>query len=453
MTAHSQHAPLKLAIFTLGCRANQADSAYLLSWLDPALVVPVTMADAPDIVAINTCCITAQAERDCRKAIRRARRQNPNARVLLMGCAISALADFAQTFADPRITTVGDGRTPLREIAHRINAVARASSEPDANGETNATSPFPATSALPYFTDERPPLPLRSLPERTRAVLKIQNGCRHNCTYCIVPRARGPEQSMPLLAIVDAARQFREAGHNELTLSGIQIGAWGKDLPGTPTLATALRQVARAFAPGRIRLGSIEPWAVTRDLVAVMAEEDKICPHLHIPLQSGDDRVLADMNRGYTAAQFHDIVRHAQRHIPNLALGMDVLVGFPTEDEAAFQHTFDLVSQLAPAYLHAFPWSPRNHTRAARMPTVVSRNEAQRRVAKLRDLSDELARQHRQLRIGQAAEVLVEDADNGLTEDYLSVRIQGAQRGALIRCRLLADPADHVILQAFPLHR
>jgi len=409
---------MKVAIRTIGCRANQADSAALGRALDPGRIRLVSELEQADLILINTCCVTAEAERDCRKVARRALRAAPDARVVLTGCAVSAVPDLIEALGD-ELEARGGGAQEPEHLAQWINDLARGDGSA---GEKAATESIPAT--------------------RTRALLKVQNGCSHGCAYCIVPRARGPERSLPVPLVLERVDELRDAGHRELVLTGVQLGAWGCDLPGAPRLPELVRAVADRFAPGRVRLSSVEPWSVGAELIDVIAGHERVCPHLHVPVQSGDDRVLGAMGRGYSAREFLQLGESAKGRIDGLALGTDVLCGFPGEDAAAFGATLGLLEEVAPAYVHAFPFSPRAGTRAAELVQEPSREVARDRVREVRGRGERAADHFRRGQDGTTREIIVEriagDLAHGRTDNYLQVELpaDGRRAGELLRVRL-----------------
>ena len=409
---------IKVHIHTIGCRANQADSSVLSAHLDPAVATLGEEMDA-DVIVINTCCVTTEAERDCKKTARRLLRQNPNGKVLFTGCAVSAFKSFADEFSG-QVLSVGGGATSPVELAGWLNNWAQ---------EKRADAALPSTKSrqYDYFASADAPefQSVANVAGRTRALLKIQNGCTHHCTYCIVPKARGPEQSMPREMVLQQVAHMKAGGAKELVFTGVQIGAWGRDLPGQPSIAALLDDAANLFAPGRIRLSSIEPWSVDEALIEVMASNHRICNHLHMPLQAGDDQVLADMRRGYTGAQWLEKVQMAQRRIPGIAVGTDVICGFPTEDEAAFENTLKIIEASKVAYVHGFSYSRRPGTIAAKK-WGDNRETAKSRVRVLRALGEKLRLAYLQTVRGTTCEVLVEDPNRGITDTFLQVRLVDA---------------------------
>ncbi len=426
---------IRVQIHTVGCRANQSDSAVLESLLHPDRVV-VGGDERPDVVVVNTCCVTGGAERDCRRLVRRFL-EDDGVTVVLTGCAVSAIEGFGRAFGS-RVVSVGGGDRSPSVVADWLNDFAK--------GQVCETVHSPAGSCF----DHRPDAPVKTLPGRTRAMLKIQNGCRHHCTYCIVPRARGPEESMPQDILRRRVSAFREAGVRELVLTGIQLGAWGIDLPGRPSLGDAVRTAAAAFAPGRIRLSSVEPWSVDDPLVRAVADTPNVCPHFHIPLQSGDDGVLRDMGRGYTVAAYLEKLALIRAAIPGAAIGTDVLCGFPTESEEAFENTLAVMRAAAFSHVHGFSYSRRPGTRATALYGAGDRTSARRRVQRVRSLGDTLAADFQATQIGRCCDVLVEENGRGLTDTFVSVRVDGAPQGALVPCHLKINERAHDLLWADP---
>jgi threonylcarbamoyladenosine tRNA methylthiotransferase MtaB len=410
---------LRVAIFTVGCRANQADSDRLASALDPSVVELVDGRGAFDLAVINTCCVTSEAERDCRKLARRALRASPPGGVVVTGCAVSAIGEFGADLGPGVKLLGGGGEDPATLVDWILELASRLSGE-----DTDALEPAIPVSA------------------RTRPLLKVQDGCGHRCAYCVVPAARGAERSEPLEVVIGRVVQLAGEGYSEVVLTGVQLGAWGRDLPGRPRVAELVRAVADRFAPGRVRLSSIEPWSVDEELLGVVAGHERVCAHLHLPLQSGDDRVLAAMGRGYRAADVVELVRRARDLDPDLAFGTDVICGFPGETWQEFESTLSVLADLEPSYLHVFPFSPRPGTRAAAMEQAMDRGEIKQRVAEAIALGDRYRRRYRQAQLGQVREVIVEDRDGpgwrGLTDTFIpvSLPVEQLESGQLLDARL-----------------
>jgi threonylcarbamoyladenosine tRNA methylthiotransferase MtaB len=397
---------LRVAIETIGCRANQADSAGIVELLDLRRVEVVSELNDADVVVINTCCVTQQAERDCRKVARRALRGIRSPKVFLVGCAANAVADLSSRLEGVEVLRYEQALPEA--VAHRIHEWAPPPSDVEAPG----ASDLPATRML----------------GRARPMLKIQTGCSHGCAYCIVPTARGPERSMCSEEVLGRARTLVEQGFFEIVLTGVQLGAWGVDLPGSPKLADLLSSLAQVVSPGRLRLSSIEPWHFGPRLVEAATSHPRLCSHYHLPLQSGDEAVLGAMGRGYTIAQFEEVVFAIRQRRPDAAVGTDVIVGLPGEDQVSFETTVAVLERLRPAYLHAFSYSPRRGTRAALMPDRPDREEAKRRVRIVRHLGERLHREFALSQIGMEREIIVEEivgtVARGLSDNFLQVEME-----------------------------
>ncbi|MBE0558577.1 MAG: MiaB/RimO family radical SAM methylthiotransferase, partial [Proteobacteria bacterium] len=277
-----------------------------------------------------------------------------------------------------------------------------------------------------------PRLGAAAFPEHTRAFLKIQDGCNAFCSYCVVPAARGRSRSLPSTEVAERIAILARGGYRELVLTGIHLGAYGRDLSPSDTLTALVRRCADERMVERLRLSSVEPREVTDELITVMGSSDIICRHLHIPLQSGDDGILAAMRRDYDAASFRDLVQKVQAAIPGVAVGIDVMAGFPGETEAAFANTLRLVEAMPVAYLHVFPYSRRPGTPAAAMPGQVPEGEKKRRARMLRQLAEEKRRAFGARFIGEPLTVLVERrADKatgyplGFADNYIPVAVRG----------------------------
>ncbi|HUT77221.1 MAG TPA: radical SAM protein, partial [Polyangia bacterium] len=282
---------------------------------------------------------------------------------------------------------------------------------------------------------------------RTRALIKIQNGCDHGCAYCIVPRARGGPCSLSPERVLEELERLTAEGAPEIVVSGVQLGAWGVDLPGRPTLDGLLARMAdRLGDRSRLRLSSIEPWSLSDGLLELVGGHPRICPHLHVPLQSGDDRVLVAMNRGYRAAFWLERIGAARRRIEGLGLGTDVLCGFPGEDEDAFARTIEVIAEAGVSYLHAFPFSPRPGTAAATMGSRPTREVARERVRRARALGEEAGRRFRSALAGTVREVAVERRRGanhaGITDNFVAVHVPGpdVRVGFLLPARLELGP-------------
>ena len=424
----TRHAPMRVAIATVGCRANQADSSSLARYLDKRCVSISPDFDAVDITIINTCCVTAEAERDCRKLARRALKRSPDARVVFVGCAVNAIRNFGDELGE-RVEMRGGPDADPRRLASWIHGLAGASADDAPVGDA-----------------------LEPLGGRTRALIKIQNGCSHGCAYCIVPRARGRERSMPEAEVLDELGRLAAQGLREVVITGVQLGAWGTDLVPRRHLAELVAKAADRMSPGRLRLSSIEPWSVDDALIRVLRDHDRICPHLHLPIQSGDDGILRAMRRGYTARQYLDTIEALRRAVPDIAVGTDVLLGFPGEDDASFKRTLATLEAVAPAYVHAFSFSPRPRTTAARLPGRPPKEVVRERNQAVRELGERSRKAFLDGHAGRTREVIVEEERGGgwrgLTDTFVRVIFQSGdlEAGQLVRARLeIGDSGEPLV--------
>lgn len=367
----------------LGCKVSQADAMLIRDALRDAGHVEAN-AERADVHVINTCALTLEAERKSRQQVNRAARAAT--RTFVTGCAANLNRD--------QFTAAGV--TVLNGSADRVAQELVANLTPDLR--------------LACHDAERPA-------GRTRAFIKVQNGCDQRCAFCIIPRTRGVAESRPRAAILRDVRRRLAEGHPELVLTGINIGTWCD--PGGGDLADLIREVGASDGLARLRISSIEPGNVTPRLLEAMADTTAVARHMHIPLQSADPGVLADMGRSYTIDEYHQAAAWARDAMPGVNLTTDVIVGFPTEDGAAFARTLDTARELAFGKVHVFPYSPRPGTRAAELGDRVTPAEKDARSRALRDLSDRLGLAHRQRRLGTPDAVLVERVlDDGTCTGY-----------------------------------
>ncbi len=395
-------------IVTFGCRLNAFESELIRR--------AAGAAGLADAVIVNTCAVTAEAERQARQAIRRARREHPQARIIVTGCAATlAPARYA---ALPEVDVVLDNEAKLKVESYAALAPAPTPTLPRWRGRELAVAAVP---------DAPPPPPAGegrgggSAQPRARAYLQVQQGCDHRCTFCIIPYARGPSRSVPVGEIVSQAHAMVAAGAHEIVLTGVDLTAYGLDFSERPSLgAMARRLLAEVPGLARLRLSSLDPSEIDDDLWALLAAEQRLMPHLHLSLQAGDDLILKRMKRRHSRAQAVDTVRRARALRPELAVGADLIAGFPTEDEAMFRNSLDLVGQCGIAFLHVFPYSPRPGTPAARMqavpPAIVRERAALLRAAGSAALAADLT-----ARVGTVGDVLVEQPGRGRSEFYAAV--------------------------------
>jgi threonylcarbamoyladenosine tRNA methylthiotransferase MtaB len=391
-----------LEIITFGCRLNAFESEVIRR--------RAAEAGLEDAVVVNTCAVTAEAERQARQAIRRARRTRPGARLIVTGCAAEiAPARYA---AMEEVDQVLGNREKLRAESYGEGVPTRGdeSDPPDS-----------------------PPL-VDGFEGRARGFLQVQQGCDHSCTFCIIPQGRGGNRSVPIGEIVAQARRLVESGYRELVLTGVDICGFGADLPGQPRLGQLVRRLL-ALVPEirRLRLSSLDPAAIDDDLWRLLAEEPRLMPHLHLSLQSGDDLVLKRMKRRHSRAEALALIRRARELRPGIAFGADLIAGFPTESDAMFAHSVSLAEEAAIDYLHVFPYSARPGTPAARMPQL-SGEIVHQRAARLRAWARAALQRSLAARLGRIGEVVVERGGGGHSEHYAPVRYEGPEApGSILR--------------------
>lgn len=402
-----------VAIATLGCKVNQYDSEAIAAQFRKAGFEVVPFEDVADVYVINTCTVTQMGDKKSRQFIRRAHSRNPDALIVATGCY--AQASPGEVAALPGVCVVS-GTYDRGRIVQAV--LERGSVAPEVL--VRETRSFGAFEELPA----------EGWTERTRAYVKIEDGCENFCSYCKVPYVRGPVRSRDPQRIREEIELLASLGYREVVLTGIDLGAYGRDFGGSPDLAEVLEAAANVEGIARVRLSSIDPTDVTERLINVMADHEEVCPHLHIPLQSGSDNVLLLMNRRYSVSEYEDIVSMARERIANLAVTTDVIVGFPGEDEEDFQATCDVCQRSRFSRMHVFQYSRRKGTVASRLSGQVPRAEKARRSAELIALGEELSLGfHRQL-LGRSMSVLVEQADHeefdGLTGNYVRVYAVGS---------------------------
>ena len=392
-------------IITFGCRLNAFESEVIRR--------AATSAGLGDAIIVNTCAVTAEAERQARQAIHRARREHPESTIIVTGCAAEIAPE--RYAALPEVDRVLGNQAKLQAQSYLPEGASPAELEETAN----------------HFID--------ALEGKTRAFLQVQQGCDHRCTFCIIPYARGPSRSVPMGLIADQARRLVAAGYREIVLTGVDLTAYGADLPGAPSLGQMVRRLLTAVpALERLRLSSLDPAEIDAELWRVLAEEKRLMPHLHLSLQAGDDLILKRMKRRHSRAEAVAVARHARALRQEVALGADLIAGFPTETEDMFRGSLDLIAECELAFVHVFPYSSRPGTPAARMlplPDPVVKERATRlRAAGDAALAAELAS-----RVGGETDVLIERPGRGRTEFYATVDFAEPALTASVRRMRLID--------------
>jgi len=425
--------PKTFEIVSFGCKVNQAEGRALAAHLcDLGLVEIRTRAGqvaAPDLAIVNTCAVTAEAARQGRQRIRRAVRQA--ATVVVTGCAAHPGARDAALQAIGGVRLVEADKDRVVEALKRDGALC-----PARAGHVSPPGPGPPLTPTP-----------------SRAMLKVQDGCPDACAYCIVPLVRPTVRSTPPEEAVRHLESLVVEGYREIMICGIHLGLYGADLAPPSDLVSLLERMLAVRGLGRLRLSSIAPLEVSDRLLALMqAEPERICPHLHLSLQSGDDGVLARMGRPYTTRQFLEVVTRIREALPQPAITTDILVGFPGETDTAFANTLRVCREVGFSRIHAFPFSPRPGTRAAEMPRQVPRRVIRTRRRAVSALGDDLAAAYRHSLVGRAARIVLETvhadgSGDGLAERYVRVHARaplpaGAERRDILAVRLLRTEGD-----------
>ena len=415
---------LYYTITTLGCKVNQSESEHLAAGLkaqgmqeSDASKSGRLLSQTADVCIINTCTVTQKASMQSRQAIRRSIRFNPNARIIVTGC-------YAQM--EPDLIRQIDG---VNDVIgqHEKMLIPDLFKTPDSI-QAQAINGHTFSSPESLFDN------LKGLPicfARTRPILKIQDGCNAFCTYCIVPYARGRSRSMPVKDVSDAVNAMHSSGRHEIVLSGIHLGCYGQELTPPTSLTELINHILTTTSIERIRLSSIEPVELKPDIIKLVADSKRLCRHFHIPLQSGDDGILERMRRPYTRSFFSGLIRQIHAILPEAAIGVDILVGFPGETESDFKNTFTLVEELPISYLHVFPFSPRKGTPAYTFTDKVASNIIKARCQRLRQLGKRKKIDFYQKFIHLTVEVLIESQRDrktgllkGFTSNYIPVLIQ-----------------------------
>lgn len=419
--------PLRVSITTLGCKANRYDSSALEDLLRSAGLAVIDDCAGADACIINTCTVTSRTDYHSRQEIRRIRRLNNQAVVIVTGC-------YAQVSPEEIGSIEGVDYivgNPQKDKIVGLIMKGRAW----------------ATEVLVGPGDEGTPLTLRarSSGRRTRANLKVQDGCDRRCTYCIIPRARGISKSLPLASVEAEIEALIEAGYREIVLTGIHLGAYGTDLSSGEGLAALLRMIEKRGFPCRFRISSLDPDEVTDEIIGILADAKCLCNHLHLALQSGADTIIREMHRPYTASVFRSKVEAVFRAVPEVSIGVDVIAGFPGEGRAEFEATFDLIKDLPVSYLHTFPFSKRAGTPAALMNGHIDRREIKKRCERLKGLDAEKRMAFYKASVGRKAEVLIEGGRDRVTGaiighsgNYIPVALApgAGQRGEMVKVTL-----------------
>ena len=394
-------------VVTFGCRLNAYESEVIRR--------EAQAAGLADTIVVNTCAVTAEAVRQSRQAIRRLKRERPGAPIVVTGCAAQT---EPQTYAAmPEVASVLGNAEKLTGAAWRAHRdrLAAAPFGVAAEQKIAVNDIMSVKKTAAHLVD--------GLEGRARAFVQVQNGCDHRCTFCIIPYGRGNSRSVPMGEVVDEVRRLSERGYREVVLTGVDLTSYGGNLPGAPRLGTLVKQILKHVPElERLRLSSIDSVEADADLLDAFASDARLMPHLHLSLQAGDDMILKRMKRRHLRADAIAFCEARRRLRPDVVLGADIIAGFPTETEAMFKRSLDLVDECGLTHLHVFPFSPRPGTPAARMPQL-PRDIVKDRARRLRAKGEAALRRHLDGQVGASRRVLTESHDLGRTEHFTQVRL------------------------------
>lgn len=415
---------MAVEVVTFGCRLNAFEAEVIRSKAEGA--------GLSDTIVINSCAVTNEAVAQARQSIRKLKRERPEARIVVTGCAAQTQSGMFADMAEVDRVVGNDDK--MRGGAWRE---ARDAFDLGASEKVAVSDIMAVKEMAPHLIDGF----ATGLP---RVFVQIQNGCDHRCTFCIIPFGRGNSRSVPMGAVVDQVRTLVERGHAEIVLTGVDLTSYGADLPGTPKLGMLTRQILRHVPElKRLRISSIDSIEADSDLLDAIAEDARLMPHLHLSLQSGNDMILKRMKRRHSrqdAIAFCDEVRRLR---PDVAFGADIIAGFPTETEEMFSRSLDLVEECGLTFLHVFPYSPRPGTPAARMPQVAG-PVIKDRARRLRAAGEVALRQRLNAEVGATRDVLIESEEQGRTEHYLLVAISGERVGSVVPRKIAGNDGERL---------
>ncbi len=398
---------MKVSIQTLGCKVNQSESASIKGLLRNNDFEVVNHSDSPDVCIINTCTVTAKSDYQSRQLIRKAAKSG--AKVIATGC-------YAQLKS---------------EVISEIDGISAVLGNSDKDGLLDCLENL-STQNKPSIIVNPPEAKLKAAPyysERSRAFLKIQDGCNFSCTYCTVPRARGKSRSLDEDDIMLSMANLIKDGYREVVLTGIHIGSYGMELKPRSSLLKIVTQITDSYPESRLRLSSIEPQEFKMGFLKLIKEE-KVCSHLHIPLQSGSDKILEAMNRRYNTETFKRLINNILTECPDISIGTDLITGFPGESDTDFDTTVNFIRSLPISYLHVFPYSLRPDTKASLMDNQISDQTKKRRVKRLLDLSNEMKNRYIKTSLDTTLNVIIEkkiknrDFYTAISDNYLRIHVK-----------------------------
>ena len=409
----------RVELITFGCRLNTYESEVMRTH--------VKNAGLEDAIIFNTCAVTKEAERQARQAIRRARRENPKAKIIVTGCSAQITP---QVYAE------------MEEVDQIIGNDLKLQAETwgaPSEEKIRVNDIMSVTETASHL--------IEGFEDHSRAFLQIQNGCDHRCTFCIIPYGRGPSRSVPIGVIAEQVRALVGQGYNEIVFTGVDVTSYGPDLPGSPTLGQMIRRVL-ALVPElpRVRLSSLDPVEMDEDLWRLVAEEPRLMPHLHMSLQAGDDMILKRMKRRHLRADAIEMCRRARELRPDMAFGADIIAGFPTETDEMFENTLRIVEECDLTFLHVFPYSEREGTPAAKIPDQVPVPVRKERAARLREQGDIQLQKFLNANIGRTVQALVEKGNIARAENFAPIKLsKNIEAGQLIQIKTTSVDENYLI--------
>ena len=407
---------MSVNVVTFGCRLNTYESEVIKNHAQDS--------GLENAIIFNTCAVTKEAERQAKQAIRKARRDNPTAKIIVTGCAAQVSPEKYGAMAEVDVVLGNEEKMQARSYQPKAFLADALETE-----HVRVNDIMSVTETAEHL--------IAGFESRARAFVQVQNGCDHRCTFCIIPYGRGNSRSVPMGEIIAQVKKLVEHGYNEVVLTGVDISAYGADLPGKPTLGQLTRRLL-ALVPDlrRLRISSIDAIEVDEDLFRAIAEEERLMPHFHLSLQAGDNMILKRMKRRHLREDAIALVERMRVARPDMVLGADFITGFPTETEEMFQNTLRLVEEADVTYLHVFPYSERDGTPAARMPQV-EKAVRKERAGRLRELGNAQEARFMASQVGKVSDILIEQGQMGRTEHFAPVHILGdLQPGKLIRTRI-----------------
>jgi threonylcarbamoyladenosine tRNA methylthiotransferase MtaB len=417
---------MSVETLTFGCRLNAYEAEVMKAEAEKAGV--------SDTIIINTCAVTQEAVRQAKQAIRKAKRDNPDRKIIVTGCAAQT---EARSFGDmAEVDLVIGNNDKMKAESYKPIAFGL-----QLNDKVQVNDIMSVRETAAHLID--------GMDGRARAFVQVQNGCDHRCTFCIIPFGRGPSRSVPMGLVVDQIKRLVDNGYGEVVLTGVDITSYGPDLPGMPTLGKLTQSILKHVPDlPRLRISSIDSIEADEALYDAIASDRRLMPHLHLSLQSGDDMILKRMKRRHLRDDALAVVDKLRSLRPEMVFGADIIAGFPTETDEMFENSLRFVTEAELTYLHVFPYSPRQGTPAARMPQV-DRSVAKTRAAKLRALGETQFRKLMTSRIGKTESVLIERDGLGRTEQFIPVAVAGTAPGDLVPVKVLNAGADGLVGEIF----